>query len=128
MYIPRTFKPYLINDFFLNNSIYAIKSKLEIVSDIPGNCVRYSRKLCQIFQEIVSDSLGNCVTYSSFNPFTTIHSGNFRRHCHVTSPYITEISVRSTIVTPGSLDPGMHFGVEVKWLNRWGKYRTKQQS
>ena len=28
-----------------------------------------------------------------------------------------EISVEFTIVTPGSLDPGMHFGVEVKALN-----------
>ena len=27
-----------------------------------------------------------------------------------------EISVGFTIGTPGSLDPGMHFGLEVKWL------------
>ena len=27
-----------------------------------------------------------------------------------------EISVGFTIVTPGSMDPGMHFGLEVKWL------------
>ena len=29
---------------------------------------------------------------------------------------MTEISVGFTIVTPGSLDPGMHSGLEVKWL------------
>ena len=29
---------------------------------------------------------------------------------------MTEISVGFAIVTPGSLDPGMHFGLEVKWL------------
>ena len=29
---------------------------------------------------------------------------------------MTEISVGFTIVTPGSLNPGMHFGLEVKWL------------
>ena len=29
---------------------------------------------------------------------------------------MTRISVRFTIVTPGSLDPGMHFGLEVKCL------------
>ena len=30
---------------------------------------------------------------------------------------MTEISVGFTIVIPGSLDPGMHFGLEVKRLN-----------
>ena len=30
---------------------------------------------------------------------------------------MTEISVGFTIVTPGSLDPGMHFGLEVKWFD-----------
>ena len=29
-----------------------------------------------------------------------------------------EISVGFTIVTPGSLDPGMHFSLEVKWDSR----------
>ena len=29
---------------------------------------------------------------------------------------MTEISVGFTLVTPGSLDPDMHFGLEVKWL------------
>ena len=29
---------------------------------------------------------------------------------------MTEISVGFTIVTTGSLDPCMHFGLEVKWL------------
>ena len=29
---------------------------------------------------------------------------------------MTEISVGFTIVIPGSLDPDMHFGLEVKWL------------
>ena len=29
---------------------------------------------------------------------------------------MTEISVRFIIVIPGSLDPGMHFSLEVKWL------------
>ena len=29
---------------------------------------------------------------------------------------MTEIPVGFTIVTPGSLDPGMHSGLEVKWL------------
>ena len=36
--------------------------------------------------------------------------------CHVTQPYMTEISVGFTIVIPGSLDPGMHSGLEVKKL------------
>ena len=31
---------------------------------------------------------------------------------------MTEISVGFTIVIPGSLDPDMHFGLEVKWLTR----------
>ena len=35
---------------------------------------------------------------------------------HVTKPYMTEISVGFTIVKPGSLDPGMYFDLEVKWL------------
>ena len=35
---------------------------------------------------------------------------------HVTEPFMKEIPVGFTIVTPGSLDPGMHFGLEVKWL------------
>ena len=30
---------------------------------------------------------------------------------------MTEISVGFTIVIPGSVDPGMHFGLEVKRLN-----------
>ena len=30
--------------------------------------------------------------------------------------YMTEISVGFTIVTPGSMDPGMHFGLKVKGL------------
>ena len=29
---------------------------------------------------------------------------------------MTEISIEFTIVTPGSLDPDMHLGLEVKWL------------
>ena len=32
---------------------------------------------------------------------------------------MTEISVGFTIVIPGSLDPDMHFGLEVKWLRRY---------
>ena len=32
------------------------------------------------------------------------------------SPYMTEISVGFTIVIPGSVDPGKHFGLEVKRL------------
>ena len=50
------------------------------------------------------------------NPFTTIHDENFRRHssCYVTIQ--DENFVAFTLVTPGSLDPGMHFGLEVKWL------------
>ena len=31
---------------------------------------------------------------------------------------MTEIPVGITIVTPGSLDPGMHFGLEVEWLKK----------
>ena len=31
---------------------------------------------------------------------------------------MTEISVGFTIVIPGSLDPGMHFGLEVKRLKK----------
>ena len=31
---------------------------------------------------------------------------------------MTEISVGFTIVVPGSLDPDMHFGLEVKWLTQ----------
>ena len=34
---------------------------------------------------------------------------------------MTEISVGFTTVTPGSPDPDMHFGLEVKWLNEEGQ-------
>ena len=32
---------------------------------------------------------------------------------------MTEIPVGFAIVTSGSLDPGMHFGLEVKWLKMY---------
>ena len=53
------------------------------------------------------------------NPSTTIHDGNFRRHwsCYVT----IHDGNGFTIVTPVSLDPGMHFGLEVKWLSIFPK-------
>ena len=35
--------------------------------------------------------------------------------------HVKEISVGFTIVTPGSLDPGMHFGLEVKWLKYYSQ-------
>ena len=38
---------------------------------------------------------------------------------------MTEISVGFTIVTPGSLDPGMHFGLEVKWLTNKSTLENK---
>ena len=37
--------------------------------------------------------------------------------CYVTIQVMVEISVKFAIITPGSLDPGMHFSLEVKWLN-----------
>ena len=44
---------------------------------------------------------------------------------HVTEPYMTEIPVGFTIVTPGSLDPGMHSGLEVKWLSHTSEIYAK---
>ena len=40
---------------------------------------------------------------------------------------MTEISVEFSIVTPGSLDPDMHFGLEVKWLNMGLKMSVTSQ-
>ena len=41
---------------------------------------------------------------------------------------MTEIPVGFTIVTPGSLDPGMHLGLEVKWLvNRSWEFYPKPE-
>ena len=41
---------------------------------------------------------------------------------------MTEISVVFTIVIPGSLDPDMHFGLEVKWLNYPDDRRSHQKA
>ena len=38
---------------------------------------------------------------------------------------MTEISVGFTIVIPGSLDPDMHFGLEVNWLNNLAELKGR---
>ena len=43
-------------------------------------------------------------------------------------PYMTEISVGFTIATPGSLDPGMHFDLEVKWLKAFSTLAPSQNT
>ena len=40
---------------------------------------------------------------------------------------MTEILVGFTIVTPGSLDPGIHFGLEVKGFYKSGSAHVQMQ-